>query len=192
MEIASFMTELEKQPGIAAHALEFTILTAARTGETIGARFEEIDFQNCIWVVPAARMKSGREHRVPLPGRAVQILEHRRSESDENSDFIFPGRWKQTPLSNMAMLKVLERMSFSDLTVHGFRSTFRDWAAERTSFQREVVEAALAHSIGDKVEAAYRRGDLLEKRRLLMDAWAQFTKVKPKQSATVLQLERRN
>jgi len=191
-EISSFLTELEKQPGIPALALEFTILTAARTGETIGARFEEIDFHNRIWIVPATRMKGGREHRVPLSPQVIQILEQRRSDSNQNTGFIFPGRWKETPLSNMAMLKVLARMGFGDLTVHGFRSTFRDWAAERTTFQREVVEAALAHTIRDKVEAAYRRSDILEKRRFLMDAWAQFTRAKPKLSATVLQLERRS
>jgi integrase len=152
--------------------LEFLILTAARTGEIIGAQWDEIDLQIKVWVVPEARMKAGREHRVPLSAAAVAILTHM-NEARE-SDFVFPGGKKGQPLSNMAMLAVLKRMGRRDLSAHGFRSTFRDWAAERTHFPREVVEMALAHTIESKVEAAYRRGDLFQKRRRLMEAWARF------------------
>jgi integrase len=171
-ELADFISALRGQEGIAAPALEFTILTAARTAEIIGARWDEIDFHEKVWVVPGARMKAGREHRVPLSTAALAILETMKKFRE--SDFVFPGGKKSKPLSNMAMLKVLERMGRDDLTAHGFRSTFRDWAAECTNFPREVVEMALAHTIENKVEAAYRRGDLFQKRRQLMEAWARF------------------
>jgi integrase len=165
---------LRAQEGIAARALEFTILTAARTGEAIGARLEEVDKTNRLWTVPSDRMKASEEHRVPLATRAMAILEMvGRHDLPENS-LIFSGGRAGAPLSNMAMLKLLERMGRTDLTVHGFRSTFRDWAAERTDFPSEVVEQALAHSIPSKTEAAYRRGDLLKKRQDLMDDWAEF------------------
>jgi integrase len=165
------MADLRERQDDAARALEFTILTAARTSETIGARLGEIDRREKSWKVPGERMKAGREHRVPLSKRAFAIVEASRSTHD---DFVFEGRKPNTSLSNMAMLKLLERMGRSDLTVHGFRSTFRDWAAERTNFPNEVVEMALAHIVDDKTEAAYRRGDLFDKRRGLMDAWADF------------------
>src|SRR6266446_7068944 len=171
-ELADFVAMLRGQDGIAARALEFLILTATRTGEVIGARWDEIDLGEKIWVVPAARMKAGREHRVPLSGAAVAILEEMKKIRE--SDFVFPGGKKGKPLSNMAMLAVLKRMDRDDLTNHGFRSSFRDWAAERTNFPREVAEMALAHAVGDKVEAAYRRGDLFQKRRQLMEAWGKF------------------
>ena len=171
-EIGEFTAVLRDQEGIGARALEFLILTAARTGEIIGARWDEVDFEEKIWVVPAARMKAGREHRVPLSGTALAIL--KQMNGIREGDFVFPGGKKTRPLSNMAMLAVLKRMGRGDLTAHGFRSTFRDWAAERTNFQREVVEMALAHTIESKVEAAYRRGDLFQKRRQLMEAWAWF------------------
>jgi integrase len=171
-EIADFGAVLRGQDGIGARALEFLILTAARTGEIIGGRWDEVDFEDKIWVVPAARMKAGREHRVPLSGAALAILKQMREIRE--SDAVFPGGKKGKPLSNMAMLAVLKRMGRNDLTAHGFRSTFRDWAAERTNFPREVVEMALAHTIDNKVEAAYRRGDLFQKRRQLMEAWARF------------------
>jgi len=171
-EIAEFTAVLRGQEGIGARALEFLILTAARTGEIIGARWDEVDFEEKIWVVPAARMKAGREHRVPLTGTALAIL--KQMNGIREGDFVFPGGKKTRPLSNMAMLAVLKRMGRGDLTAHGFRSTFRDWAAERTNFPREVVEMALAHTIESKVEAAYRRGDLFQKRRQLMEAWACF------------------
>jgi integrase len=182
-EIADFLAALRSQEGIAARALEFLILTAARTGEVIEARWDEIDLDEKIWVVPAARMKAGREHRVPLSPMAVAIVEQ--MKECRESEFAFPGGKRGKPLSNMAMLKALGRMGRHDLTAHGFRSTFRDWAAERTNFPREVAEAALAHTIGDKVEAAYRRGDLFRKRRQLMEAWARFCAV-PKTPAEIV------
>jgi integrase len=180
-ELADFVVELRRQEGIAARALEFLILTAARTGEVIGARWDEVDLEEKIWVVPAARMKAGREHRVPLSAAAVAILEEMKQIRE--SDFVFPGGKKGKPLSNMAMLAVLKRMDRGELTAHGFRSSFRDWAAERTNFPHEVAEMALAHTVGDKVEAAYRRGDLFQKRRQIMEAWARFcvTKTVPRQ-----------
>ena len=174
LELPAFLIKLREQDGIAARALEFTILTAARTSEVIGATRSEIDKKHKVWRVPADRMKAGKEHRVPLSDQALAILgEIKPTESNQDA-FVFPGLSAERPLSNMAMLKVLERMGRSDLTVHGFRSTFRDWAAERTSFPNEVVEMALAHAIDDKTEAAYRRGDLFEKRHLLMEAWARY------------------
>jgi integrase len=169
-EIGTFMAALRTRDGVAARALEFTILTAARTGEVLGSRWEEIDLQTKVWTVPASRMKAGREHRVPLSRAAIALLKIMRSTG--RNDLVFPGERLGKPLSNMSMLMTLRRMSRNDLTAHGFRSTFRDWAAECTNFPREVAEAALAHVVGDKVEAAYRRGDLFEKRRRLMDAWA--------------------
>jgi integrase len=175
-EIADFMVPLRSQEGIAARALEFLILTAARTGEIIGARWDEFDLKDQIWVVPGVRMKAGREHRVPLSGPALAIL--KKMNEIRESDFVFPGGRKGRPLSNMAMLALLKRIGRDDLTTHGFRSTFRDWAAERTTFPREVVEMALAHTIENKVEAAYRRGDLFQKRRQLMEAWARFCEIK--------------
>ena len=183
VELADFITALRSQDGIAARALEFLILTATRTGEVIGARWDEIDLEEKIWIVPAARMKAGREHRVPLSTAALAILSEMK-ESRE-SDFVFPGGKKGKPLSNMAMLAVLKRMDRGDLTAHGFRSSFRDWAAERTNFPREVAEMALAHVVDDKVEAAYRRGDLFEKRRQLMEAWARFCETTRPQAEVV-------
>jgi integrase len=170
-EIGTFMAALKTREAVAARALEFTILTAARTGEVLGARREEIDFQAKVWVVPPSRMKSGREHRVPLSRPAISVLKemHR-----HQGDLVFPGDRRGKPLSNMAMLMMLRRMDRAELTAHGFRSTFRDWAAECTNFPAEVAEAALAHVVGDKVEAAYRRGDLFEKRRRLMESWATY------------------
>jgi integrase len=171
-EMGKFMEAIRSQDGIAARALEFLILTTARTGEVIGARRSEFDLENRMWTVPAARMKAHREHRVPLVKRAVEILDALRFEEREAGDFVFPGTRAGQPLSNMAMLALLERMERDDITVHGFRSSFRDWAAECTSHPRDVCEMALAHTIGDQTEAAYRRGDLLEKRRRLMEDWA--------------------
>jgi integrase len=170
-EVPAFMVALREREGIAARALEFAVLTAARSGEVFGARWDEFDLDARVWTVPAARMKAGREHRVPLSARAVEIL--RAMEQKRFSDLVFPGVKVGRPLSVMALEMVLRRMKV-DVTVHGFRSAFRDWAGERTSFPREVAEAALAHLVGDAVERAYRRGDALEKRRRLMDAWAGF------------------
>ena len=170
--LPAFMASLRQQEGLAARALEFLILTAARTGEIIGARWEEVDVDERLWTIPADRMKAGKEHRVPLSERAVAIIKE--LTESRTGEFIFPGRKTGNPMSNMAMLKLLQRMGQADLTAHGFRSTFRDWAAEQTSFPHEVAEMALAHTVGDKVEAAYRRGDLFQKRRQLMDDWAQY------------------
>ena len=171
-EMADFMAALRNQEGVAGRALEFLIMTATRTGEIIGARWDEVDLKVKIWVVPGARMKAGREHRVPLSAAAIAILEQMKDIRE--SEFVFAGGKKGKPLSNMAMLAVLKRMGRGELTAHGFRSTFRDWAAECANFPREVVEMALAHTIESKVEAAYRRGDLFQKRRQLMEAWARF------------------
>lgn len=174
-EVPAFMTALRERDGIAARALEFAILTAARSGEVMGARWVEFDLEARVWTVPAARMKAGREHRVPLSARAIEILKE--MEQKRLSDLVFPGTKPGRPLSVMALEMVLRRMKL-DVTVHGFRSAFRDWAGERTHFPREIAEAALAHLVGDAVERAYRRGDALEKRRELMDAWASFLEQK--------------
>jgi integrase len=152
--------------------LEFTILTAARTGEALGARWSEIDLATKVWTVPAERMKGGRQHRVPLSAEAVAVVE--KLEATRQGEFVFPGQRAGGPLSNMALLMTLRRMGHGDLTAHGFRSTFRDWAAETTAYPGDVVEMALAHAVGSKVEAAYRRGDLFDKRRKLMEAWGKF------------------
>jgi integrase len=168
-EISAFMAELAKQEGMGALALRFTILTAARTAEVIGARWGEIDMANGVWTVPPDRMKAAREHRVPLSDAALEIL--REAAKFGTAGFVFPGQRSGKPLSNMAMLAVLKRMSRGDLTTHGFRSSFRDWCAE-TGKPADIAEAALAHVVGDKTVAAYQRGDLLERRRKLMEQWA--------------------
>ena len=170
-EISTYLDALRHQKGVAAKALEFLILTASRTGEVIGARWDEVDLPVKIWTIPAARMKAGREHRVPLSEAAVSVLNE--MQAVRQNEYIFPGD-RRAQLSNMALLMVLRRMKRSEITAHGFRATFRTWAAERTNFPREVVEAALAHTLGNKVEAAYQRGDMFAKRQRLMDAWAQF------------------
>ncbi len=169
-ELPSFMTNLRDCQGSGARALELTILTGLRTGEVIGACWREFNLHRKLWIVPAERMKAKREHRVPLSDYVIERL----ATLPQWGDFLFPGELSGKPLSNMVMLQTLNRLGRSDVTVHGFRSTFRDWAAERTNFPNHVVEMALAHTIGNKVEAAYRRGDLFEKRVRLMDAWAEF------------------
>jgi integrase len=174
-EMAAFMTALRECNNISARALEFIILTAARTGESLGAKWGEIDLQNKVWAAPPERMKAGKEHRVPLSAAAVTLLGS--LGRDRRGDLLFPGAKPGRPLSDMAMTMLLRRMGRGDITIHGFRSTFRDWAAEITNFPREVVEMALAHAIPSAVEAAYRRGDLFEKRRLLMQAWANYCAV---------------
>jgi integrase len=153
-------------------ALEYLILTAARTGEVLGARWDEFDLNAKVWTIPADRMKAKREHRVPLPPRAVAILEEAKWLS-ANSPYVFAGARENRPMSNMALMQVLRRLNVP-VTVHGFRSSFRDWASEQTNHSREVCEAALAHTIKNKAEAAYRRGDLLEKRRELMITWSEY------------------
>ena len=166
------MRELRDQVGFGARALELIILTATRTSEVLKATWDEIDLDQRIWTIPAERMKAGREHRVPLSEPAASLLEE--LLENRTGAYVFPGWSRTKPLSNMAMLKVLYRMGRRDITVHGFRSTFRDWAAEQTNFPREVAEMALAHTVGNAVEAAYRRGDLFAKRAKLMAAWASY------------------
>jgi integrase len=172
-EIGTFMADLAKQEGLAALVLRFAILTAARTGEAIGATGAEIDISVGVWTVPAERMKAEREHRIPLSEAAMAVLRDVDRLREGDAPFVFPGGKPGKPLSNMAMLTLLRRMKRDDLTVHGFRSTFRDWAAE-TGQPADVAEAALAHTLGSKVVAAYQRGDLLERRRRLMNDWAAF------------------
>ncbi|MGJ0508326.1 MAG: tyrosine-type recombinase/integrase [Methylocystis sp.] len=170
-EVPAFITKLRDRDAMAALALEFTILTATRSGEVLGARWGEIDAASKVWAIPKDRMKAGRDHRVPLSGPALKILA--KLSETRRSEFVFPGARAGRPLSNMAMEMVLRRMGLDGVTVHGFRSAFRDWAGNETHFAREVAEAALAHVVGDKAEQAYRRGDALQKRRALMEAWAQ-------------------
>lgn len=166
--VAAFMVELRKGKSLSARALEFTILTAARTGETIGARWSEIDLDRGLWTIAAERMKAGKEHRVALSTAAVELL----MALPRLGEFVFPGLKRGKPLSNMAMENLLRRMDAKPYTVHGFRSSFRDWCAEETEFPRDLAELALAHTVGSDVERAYRRSDGLERRRALMEAWA--------------------
>jgi integrase len=169
IDVPALMAQLRKREAMAALALEFAILTAARSGEVLGARRQEFDVAAKIWIVPPERMKTGREHRVPLSDRALEIV-----TGMGEGDFVFPGQRRGKPLSPNAMAKILERMHVNDAVVHGFRSSFRDWSGNETHFPREVCEAALAHVIENKAEAAYRRGDALDKRRELMAAWAKY------------------
>ena len=171
-KLPDFVAQLRIRQSLAAQALEFAILTACRSGEVRNARWEEIDLGKAVWIIPANRMKAGKEHRVRLSDRAFAILSA--LKEIRTVDFVFPGTARGKPLSEMAMAMQLRRMKTTDITVHGFRSTFRDWAGEETSFPPEVCEQALAHAIGNKTEAAYRRGDLFEKRRKLMDAWESY------------------
>ena len=168
-EIPAFVGALHQREAVSALALEFTILTAARTGEVIGAKWAEVDLDKAIWTVPASRMKAGKEHRVPLSPRAIEIL---KSTQGLRTEWLFPAT-KGGSMSGMAMSMLLRRMKV-DVTVHGFRSSFRDWSAECTGYAHEVAEMALAHTIENKVERAYRRGDLFDKRRRLMDDWAAY------------------
>lgn len=188
-EISTFITDLRKREGTAARALEFTILCASRTGEVIGAQWDEIDIAAKLWTVPAGRIKGGKEHRVPLSEAALAILKGLPTE--KNNPYVFIGPRAQRGLSNMAMSSVLLRMERKSITVHGFRSTFRDWAAERTNYPNHIVEMALAHVVGDKVEAAYRRGDLFEKRRKLMADWAKYCDAKPVTAKNVTSIRAR-
>ncbi len=171
-ELSEFMKALRTEDGVAARALEFVILTATRTNEVIGATWTEFDLDEGIWTIPAERMKMRKEHRIPLSTRAVEIIKAQLEVRQNN--YVFPGARYGKPLSNMAMLQLLGRMKRDEITVHGFRSTFRDWAGETTHYPREVCEAALAHGIKDKAEAAYARGDLFVKRAALMEDWANF------------------
>ena len=172
-EIGAFMQALRTMPGTAALATEFIILTNCRTSEAIEARWSEIDTVEKRWTIPAARMKAAKEHTIPLSDAALAVLQRLKAETKEG-EFVFPGGKKNTPLSNMACLALLKRMGRSDLTVHGFRSSFRDWAGEATAHPREVIEHAMSHQLKDKAEAAYQRGSLLERRRVLMADWANY------------------
>lgn len=176
-DVPGFIAELRKRESLSANALEFTILTAARTGEVIGAKWDEIDLAAKTWTVPASRMKAGKQHKVPLSDRGIEIL----STLPRAGEYIFP-------LSNMAMLELLRGMR-PGLTTHGFRSTFRDWSAERTNYPNHVAEMALAHTIPDKVEKSYRRGDLFEKRRRLMADWASWCSRPAPTGATVTSIQ---
>jgi integrase len=172
VELSAFMEKLRGVQGLGARALELAIFTAARSGEIRGATWEEIDLVNKVWVIPANRMKARKEHRVPLSPQAVKLLKG--LPSHNNGGLLFPSSKPSLPLSNMTLAAVLKRMERSDLTAHGFRSTFRDWAAEVTHYPSEMAEMALAHTVSDKVEAAYRRGDMFDKRRHMMNEWATY------------------
>ena len=180
-QVGEFLSRLREMPGVASRCLELTILTAARTNEATQAKPEEFNLDSSTWTIPGSRMKAKKEHRVPLSPRALEIV---RDLLDLKGEYLFPSAKQGKPISNMAMLKLLERMGV-DATTHGFRSSFRDWASERTSYPHEVCEMALAHAISNTAEAAYRRGDLFEKRRKLMDAWADFIDT-PHQAGSVL------
>jgi integrase len=183
-EVPTFVQKLQGgEPTLPDLAFEFLILTAARTGEVIAARWSEVDLEQAAWTIPADRMKAGREHRVPLAPRCIELLQKAKLLA-AGSEFVFPGRSGTKPVSNMVLLMTMRRLE-SGATVHGFRSAFRDWASERTTFAREICEAALAHIVKDKTEAAYRRGDLFEKRRELMTTWAAFVAAR---DAKVVQL----
>jgi integrase len=178
-ELPDFMARLREREGLAARALEFLVLTAARTTEVTDMTWQEIDLDAALWTVPKERMKADREHRVPLPPRAVALLEERRADAlaiggeDALADYVWPGSKPGKPQSNGTLERVLDRIEVV-ATVHGFRSSFRDWAGDQTTFPREVAEAALAHVVEDATERAYRRGTALEKRRTLMQQWADF------------------
>jgi integrase len=182
-ELPVFMEQVRSRHGIAPRAFEFMVLTAARIGEALGARWDEIDLAQRMWVIPAERMKSGRDHRVPMSPRVIAIVKE--MAEIRLNEFVFPGSKQGRHLTQMGV-RTLVRELREGITRHGFRSTFRDWAAETTSFQNHVVEMALAHAVGDAVEAAYRRGDLLEKRRKLMEAWAAYCECEP---AEILKLK---
>ena len=183
-DVAAFVGRLRESDSVGALALEFCILTAARSGEVLCARWSEIDLDKKIWTVPAHRMKAGREHRVPLSERAVAIL--RQLAEIRTGDFVFPGQRRDKPLWSVTMNMTLRRMKADSITVHGFRSSFRDWAGNETPYPRDLIETALAHIIGDKAEQAYRRSDALEKRRKLMETWAMHCD--PARTAKVLRM----
>jgi integrase len=188
-KIAEFTAELRRRTGTAARALEFAILTAARAGEAIGARWDEINLRDRLWMLPGSRMKSGREHRVPLSGAALEITKV--MAGSRSSDYVFPGLVPGRPLSHTALEHVMRRMGRDGIiTVHGFRSSFADWASERTSYPADAIELALAHAVGDAVVTAYRRSDLFDRRRRLMDDWAAFCDAPPIADGEVVALRR--
>jgi integrase len=187
-EAPIFIAKLREQDNVGAWALEFTVLTATRSGEVYGAQWPEIDMKAKVWTIPAERTKAGREHRVPLCDRAMAIL--KRLEEAKTCEFVFPSPHGQKKLSHVAMAKAMRRAGAENATVHGFRSAFRDWAGNETHYPREIAEAALAHVVGDKAEQAYRRSDALEKRRQLMQAWADYIEPKELGGADVLAFKR--
>ena len=172
-DMPAFVEKLRTRPAVSASCLELAILTAARSAEALGMRWPEVDLKAKVWTVPAARMKASKEHRVPLSDRCIEILEAMAKLKGTDDGYVFPGRDRGKPLSVMSLEMLLRRMKVP-VTVHGFRSSFRDWCGECTAFPREIAEAALAHAVGNAVELAYRRGDALEKRRALMQAWADY------------------
>jgi integrase len=172
LDLPAFWKRLTGNEALAARALELLILTATRTSEVLKATWDEFDLDNGLWVIPAERMKAKRDHRIPLTSEAVVILKP--LFENRTSEYVFPGQKHGKPLSGMAMEMLLRRMKVKTVTVHGFRSTFRDWCGDETTFPREIAEAALAHKVGSDVEQAYRRSDALEKRRRLMEAWAYY------------------
>jgi integrase len=178
----NFMSELRRREALSARALEFTILTVARSGETLGAEWGEIDLAGGLWTVPAGRMKASVEHVVPLSSPAIALLKAMKPDGAMPSDVVFAV--KGVPRSNMAMAQLLNRMKYPDITTHGFRSTFRDWAGDATDYPRELIEQALAHTIGNKAERAYRRGTAINRRRELMEAWAKYLGSQPAAVAT--------
>ena len=172
-DVPAFLTRLRERESFGRLALEAAILTAARSGEIRGATWSEVDLEKGLWTIPASRMKAGREHVVPLSPAANRVFQRSHARRTDSSSFVFPGSTRDKPMSDMTLMKVLRDMGES-VTAHGFRSSFRDWVSEDTQFSGDLAEAALAHAIPNKVEAAYRRGNLLEKRRGLMDAWGSF------------------
>jgi integrase len=186
--ISGFIEKLRRMPGVSSAAVQFVILTGARTGEALGARWTEIDSTERVWTVPESRMKAKREHRVPLSTQALAVLKQIEPLRDD-SGYVFPSPLRAgQQLSDMSLLVLVKRLAGKEYTTHGFRSSFRDWAAEQTNFPRDAAEAALAHTIRDKTEAAYRRGDLFEKRRTLMQAWADYCSTAVGKSGTVVPL----
>jgi integrase len=188
-DVPEYFRSLRSMDTIASRALAFTVLTATRTSEARAVTTDEIDENGKAWIIPDSRMKAHREHRVPLSSEALKIIEEVKPFKRHTDEFLFPGLSRNKPISASSLLKIIKRHDDS-LTVHGFRSSFRDWCAEQTSFPREVAEAALAHTVKDKTEAAYQRGDLFEKRRRLMDQWAQYC-LKGKVEAKVVPIRKK-
>jgi integrase len=189
-DLPEYFQSLRKRDSVSSRALAFTILTAARNGEARAVTSDEFDVKGKIWIIPDNRMKADREHRVPLSAEALKIIKEMEPFKRHTDNYIFPGQAQAKPISEASLLKVVKQYD-KTLTVHGFRSTFRDWCAEQTSYPREVAEAALAHALKDKTEAAYQRGDLFEKRRKLMDSWASYC-LKGKAVAEVIPINSEN
>jgi integrase len=189
VDVPAFLARLRGRDTVGAMALEFCVLTAARAGEVLGARWSEIDLDAGVWTIPAERMKARIEHRVPLSDRAVEILD--KVKLLRTSEFVFPGQRPNKPSSHITLRHQLQVLGVDGATVHGFRSSFRDWAGNETPFPREIAEQALAHVIGDRAEQAYRRGDALAKRRDLMDAWARHCEPRGADGATIIELSAR-